>query len=102
MMTTSYLSLVRVQASNHILCDETMRVTIFRCCFLVFLACMVRCCYTTFSGGDIILEDEECAREAQDEEKKSEETLEKAEVENKAVQLLHLRFPRFPDVSVIY
>ena len=79
-----------------------MRVTMFRWFLLIFLSIMVRCCYTTFSCGDIILQDEECAREAQDEEKKSEETLEKAEVENKAVQLLHLRSPRSPDVSVIY
>ena len=79
-----------------------MRVEMLRYFILIFFSIMVGFCHTNLSCGDIISQDEECVREAQDEEKKSQETLEKAEVENKEVQPLRLRPPRSPDVSVIY
>ena len=104
MMTTSCLCLVRVQTSNHILCiyfcDETMRVTMFRCFLLVFLAIMVRCCYTTFSCGDIILQDEECAHGVRN--KENEETLKKEEDASQTLQLPFLRLQRFADVSSFF
>jgi hypothetical protein len=61
---------------------------------------MVRCCYTTFSCGDIILQDEECAHGVRN--KENEETLKKEEDASQTLQLPFLRLQRFADVSSFF
>ena len=104
MMTTSYLSLVRDQAHNRVLRNEIMRViqiTVFYFGLLTLLAYMVSHCNAMFSNRNIVPEEEECSLGAH-QDKKTEETEKKAENERKTVQPLHIRVPRFPDVSVLF
>ena len=102
MMTTSYLSLVRVEASNHILRYETMRAKMFCCHLFLILVFVVCCCHLNYPDRDFISEDQKCTRKAEDQDQENKETLKKEENEAKEVQQLRLRFPRFLDVSAIY
>ena len=69
--------------------------------FLI-LALVVCCCDLNYPDRDFISEDQKCARKTEDQDQESKETLKKEENEAKEVQPLHLRSPRFLDVSAIY
>ena len=70
------------------------------CRFFLVLTFMVGCCNNNSLDGDFIPQAEERSCKTKDENKKNQETVQKTEVETKTVQPPHLRFPRFPDVSI--
>ena len=79
-----------------------MRAKMFCCHLFLILALVVCGCNLNYPHRDFISEDQKCARKTEDQDQENKETIKKEEIEAKEVQQLHLRFPRFLDVSAIY